>query len=160
MHRKTLGGGTPPEEPAMSGQPPIAGALAIAFVPGKPFIDRIPRPDPDLGRAPNRAREASAIEQDGVTPDDRRRLVARTKLANQSRGGALDSGDHEFRQFCRHLGTIAERDDVVIVVTQAGRIAIGAPEFIRAGRSVSGGHDAYPFGASASAARIRAQERM
>jgi hypothetical protein len=44
-------------------------------------------------------------------------------------------------------------------VTQAGRIAIGAPEFIRAGRSHSASHD-YPLGASASAARIRAQERM
>jgi hypothetical protein len=45
-------------------------------------------------------------------------------------------------------------------VTQAGRIAIGAPEFIRAGRSHSAGHNIYPFGASAKAARIRAQERM
>src|SRR5260221_11051785 len=108
MHRKTLGGGPPPEKPAMSGQPPIAGALALAFVPGKPFIDRIQRPDRDLGRAPNRARAARAIEQDDETPDDRRRLAARTKLTNQSLGGALDSGDHEFRQSCRHFRTISE----------------------------------------------------
>src|SRR5258706_6532856 len=106
MDLKILSGGPPPEEPAMSGQPPIAGALTLAFVPGKPFIDRIQRSDPDLGRAPNRARAASAIEQDDVTPDDRRRLPVRSKLANQSRGGALDSGHHEFPQFGRHLGTI------------------------------------------------------
>src|SRR6266516_2989583 len=160
IHLKTLSGSSPPEEAAMGGQPPLAGALALPFIPGKPFIDRIQRSDPELRRAPNRARATSAIEQDDVAPDDRRRLAVRAKLASKSRGGALDAADHELCQFGRHRGAVAERDNVVVVVVQTGRLAIGAPEFICEGRAPSGGHDAYPFGASASAARIRAHERM
>ncbi len=82
IHLKTLSSGSPPEEAAMSGQPPLAGALALAFIPGKSFIDRIQRSDPEFRRAPNRARATSAIEQDDVAPDDRRRLPVRTKLAS------------------------------------------------------------------------------
>jgi hypothetical protein len=32
MHLKALGRGAPPEEAAMGGQPPVAGAFALAFV--------------------------------------------------------------------------------------------------------------------------------
>src|SRR6266446_6200332 len=84
MHLKSLSGGPPPEEPAMGGQPPSAGALALAFVPGKALIDRIQRSDPDLDRSPNRARAIGAIEQDDVTPDNRRRLAVRARLAAAS----------------------------------------------------------------------------
>jgi hypothetical protein len=45
-------------------------------------------------------------------------------------------------------------------VVKAGGLAISAPEFIRKQGSRSTGHDIYPFGASASAPRIRAHERM
>src|SRR5206468_11291707 len=55
IHLKTLSGGTPPNEATMGRQPPFAAALALAFIPGKPFIDRIQRSDPELRRAPNRA---------------------------------------------------------------------------------------------------------
>jgi hypothetical protein len=160
MHVKPLRGGLPPEEPAVGRQPPFTSALALTFIPGEPFIDRVQRSSPNLGRAPDRARTVGAVEQDDVAPDDRRRLSVGAELANQSRGSALDSGDRQFGEFGRHLRAIAEGDHVVIVVVKAGGLAISAPEFIRKQRSHSTGHDIYPFGASASAARIRAHERM
>src|SRR6185437_7202500 len=39
------------------------GALALALVPGKPFVDRVQRPSADLDGAPDRARTIGAIEQ-------------------------------------------------------------------------------------------------
>ena len=89
MHMKPLRGGPPPEEPAVGRQPPFTGALALTFIPGEPFIDRVQRSSPNLGRTPDRARTVGAVEQDDVAPDDRRRLSVGAELANQSRGSAL-----------------------------------------------------------------------
>jgi hypothetical protein len=42
-----LRGGPPPEEPAVGRQPPFTGALALTFIPGEPFIDRVQRSSPN-----------------------------------------------------------------------------------------------------------------
>ena len=74
MHLKPLSGGMPAEEPDMRGQPPLTGTVALTFIPGELFVDRVQRPDPDLGGAPDRTGLVRAVKQDHVSPDDRRRL--------------------------------------------------------------------------------------
>ena len=46
MHLETLSSRPPRKEPDMGGQPPIPGAIALAFVPGKAFVDRVQRAYP------------------------------------------------------------------------------------------------------------------
>src|SRR5664279_3043895 len=117
----------------MRGQPPVPGAVALAFIPGKPFVDRVQRPEADFGGAPDRARPTSAVHQHDMASKDWRRLLFGAELTNQSGGSPLGPGSREFRQFGRHLGAGAKRHHVVVVVLQTGSFAKAAPEFVREG---------------------------
>jgi hypothetical protein len=103
----------------MGGQPPVAGAVVLALIPGKLLVHRVERTDPELNGPPNRARLIGTIKQDNEPADNGRRLPTRTELANQSSGRPLDPGDRQLGQLSRHLLTMAERDHVVIVVVEA-----------------------------------------
>src|SRR5205085_675172 len=93
MHPKAFRPGAPAEEAPMRGKPPVAGALAFAFVPGELLIDRIQGADADVGGAPDRARLVAAVDQNDKPADNRRSLAIRSELPNQSRGSPLDPGD-------------------------------------------------------------------
>jgi hypothetical protein len=88
---------------------------------------------------------ACTVEQDDMAAKDWRRLAARSELANEARGGALDAGDHKLCQFGRHLRPIAKCHDVVVVVIQAGCLPIPTPEFIRKSGSRAASHDVLSF---------------
>ena len=87
--------------------PPISERpVSLGLLVGEGLVDVLEPPPRQLDRLDDRARPALAVVHDPSLPD----LDAFEALARGPAGGRFRSGEHEFEQFIRESGAVAERE--------------------------------------------------
>src|ERR671916_318528 len=111
-----------PEVPPVRLAPVLQRPVALALFVGKPTIHLVEATHRNLRRLDDAERLVSAVEDHGLTPDTRHRLVPRLHLPEREARRGLAPGEDQGTQFVSQPGSVTERPGLVgLVARRAGR---------------------------------------